>query len=120
MRVLTAEQFFNSDDLPLHPVPLPEDLYGKDVGFFVRTMPGAERSELEKVYMNKDAAEDPGGFRANLLVQTVVDADGKAVFTVEQVERLMAKNSGTLETLFDLACKLNAFREKDVVELEKN
>lgn len=119
MQVLDKDAFLAADDLDLVPVPLPAK-YGADVGFYVRLLTGAERGQIEKRFAASDPANDPGGFRAVLLVRTIADASGKPIFTDDDAPRLMGKAAGVLETLFEAACRLNGFLKKDVEELEKN
>lgn len=120
MKVIDKEAFFAADDLPLTPVPLP-DMYGKDSGFYIRTMTGTERSALEKRFMSSNVArQDPGGFRATVLAQCVVDADGEHIFSEKDREKLMAKNAGTLEVIFTKVCEVNGLTKKDVDDIAKN
>lgn len=120
MRVLGKEEFLQSDDKKPTWVPLPPDLYGEDSGFFVRVMSGWERSEIEKLYIDGDPKQDPGGFRGRILVSTIVDESGKPVFDKSDIQAIMEKNAGTLEVLFEKTCELNGLTKKDVERLEKN
>ena len=120
MKVLDKEAFFATDDLPLVPVPLPE-MYGDDVGFYTRTVTGDERSELERRFSGKgEAIKNPGAFRSTILISCIVKEDGEHVFNNEDAPRLMAKNGGTLEILFEAACEENGFTKKDVETIEGN
>ena len=120
MRVLGKEEFLESKDKKPIWVPLPEDLYGNDSGFYVRVMSGWERSEIEKLYINGDPSTDPGGFRGRILVNTIVDEDGIPIFQTDDIKQLMDKNAGTIEILFEKSCELNGLTKKDVERLEKN
>ncbi len=120
MRTLTKEQFLTADDLPLTAVSLPES-YGEDVGFYVRMMTGTERSAMEKEYFSGTSPkDDPGAFRVGILTACIVDEDGKHVFEQADAKALMDKAAGSLELMFEAACKLNGFTSSDVEELEKN
>jgi hypothetical protein len=120
MKNLSKAAFFEADDLPLESVELPSDLYGEDVCLRVRTMTGHERSDLEKRFVGREAADEPGDFRATLLLLCVVDEAGEPFFEPTDREALMGKNAGTLETIFEKACELNGFRDKDVEAMAKN
>lgn len=120
MKVLDKEAFFATDDLPLVPVVLPK-MYGDDVGFFVRTVTGEERSELERRFSGEGAAiKNPGAFRSTILISCIVKEDGEHVFEDDDAPKLMAKNGGTLELLFEAACVENGFTKKDVETIEGN
>ena len=119
MKTITKAAFLEADDLPLTSVKLPK-VYGEDMCLYVRTLRGDEKSVLEKRYMNRNAADDPGDFRGTILILCIVDETGKPVFAEADRNAVMSKSSSTLETLFERACELNGFREKDVEALEKN
>lgn len=120
MKTLCKDEFLDADDLPLVPMPLPEDLYGKDCGFYVRTTTATQRSLLEKRFLDEDVRKHPGKFRSIVLMLCVVDENGAPIFEDADRPRLMEKNSGTVELLFAKACELNGLTKKDVEELEKN
>ncbi len=120
MRALTKEQFFAAEDLPLTAVPLPPELYGEDVGVYVRTMDGEERSAMERRFQTEKSREDPTKFREVVLLATTVDGDGEPLFSQEDASDLLKKNSGTLEMIFDKSCEVNGFTKSDVEKLEKN
>lgn len=119
MLCITKEVFLQAQDMELVPVPLPA-AYGNDAGLFVKPMTGTERSTLEKMFMDNAPKDDPGGFRAAILVRCVCDDKRQPVFTEADKAALMKKNAGALELLFEAACKLNGFTKKDVEVLEKN
>lgn len=119
MRVLDVDEFLDTADLDIVPVPLPGK-YGKDAGFCVRSLDGDARSAIEKQFAKSDPAGDPRNFRASILIRCVCREDGSPVFTEEHRDRLMKKAAGTLETLFSAACRVNGFTKSDVEELEKN
>lgn len=117
---LSREAFLAAPDRPPVPVPLDEALYGPGACVFLRIMSGTERSEYEKKWAGKDAGKNPGTFRWDLLVRTIVDERGEPLFGAEDEAAVMAKNAGTLEMLFEESGKLNGLRRKDVEDLEKN
>jgi hypothetical protein len=119
LKAIAAKAFLAAEDRPLEKVPLPE-CYGKEACFYVRRMSGTERSEIEKRWYNKEVSTNPGGFRWDVLLRTIVDEGGNAIFTADMQAGVMGKNAGTLEMLFEKACELNGLRAKDVEELEKN
>ncbi len=119
MNVLTADEFLNCADLDIVPVPLPAR-YGADAGFYVMTLSDTDRAELERRFTAHDPREDPGDFRATILLRCVCDAAGAALFSEAHRAKLMSKAGGTLELLFVEACRINGFTAKDVEDLTKN
>lgn len=118
-KALEVTKFLQAEDRPLEEVPLPE-CYGKGACVYVRRMSGTERSQIEKRWYDKEVSANPGGFRWDVLLRTIVDEEGNALFTADMQADVMGKSAGTLETLFEKACELNGLRKKDVEELEKN
>ena len=119
-KATTKEAFLAANDRPLVRVPLDEALYGKDACFYVFVMTGDERSDFEARWMARDVKKQPGAFRWDLLFRTVVNELGEAIFNEKDREAAMGKSAPTMEKLFEKSCEVNALREKDVVELEKN
>lgn len=119
MRVLDVDEFLEVADLDIVPVPLP-DKYGEDAGFYVRSLDGDSRSAIEKQFAKHDPASDPRNFRASILIRCVCREDGTPLFAEEHRDRLMKKSAGTLEMLFEAACRVNGFTKSDVEAIEKN
>ena len=120
LKAIAAKAFLAADDRPLEKVPLDLALYGEGACVYVRRMSGTERSQIEKQWYDKDVADNPGGFRWDVILRTIVDEAGNALFKSDMQAAVMGKSAGTLETLFEKACELNGLRKKDVEELEKN
>jgi hypothetical protein len=117
MTLVTREQFVESKYENHVDVEAPE------LGGTIRlaSMTARERSTLEKQFMGQgEAMKDPGGFRVALLVRTIVDDAGELLFTDDDRDMLLSKNAKKLEVLFEAACELNGFTDKDVEDLEKN
>lgn len=118
MKALNFNDVLGADDLPIVDVEVPQ--WGGFVG--VRTLRADERAEIEKHFAKKKPSDDPGGFRRLLLKSTLVNPD-KTPFIPEGDEyatQFMKKNAEAIETLFEKACELNGFRQKDVEQIEKN
>jgi len=120
MRVIGKEEFLQSKDKNKVWVPLPKEIYGEDSGCYVQVMSGWERSEIEKMYIDGDPKQNPGGFRGEILVKTVVDESGCPIFSKTDIKEVLERNASTLELLFEKACELNGLTKKDVERLEKN
>lgn len=119
MRVLDVDEFLDKQDLDIVPVKLPAK-YGEDAGFYVRTLDGDSRAAIERQYTTADLAHDPRNFRAEILLRCVCREDGAPVFEAAHRDRLMKKAAGTLETLFNEACRVNGFTKGDIEAIEKN
>jgi len=121
MSVVTKDAFLAAEDRPTVDVPLLAEYYGEGMVARLRTMSGVERADMEKRFAGSEAATtDPGGFRAAILTATWVDEAGEPLFTAEDAAALLSKNAKTLETVVEVACKLNGFTKEDVEDLEKN
>ena len=115
---MTAEQFATVDDLEAEWFPLPEKLYGKDQGVYIRVMRSDEGSIIEDKVADRDVPV--GEFRRLVLMSTVVDEDDSPIFDAETIAILTARNRRVVESMFERACELNGFSKKDVDEIEKN
>lgn len=87
---------------------------------FVRTLTGTERKELETRFQGKKVAEDLADFQGSLLALTVVDEEGRRLFTLDDVAGIMATRWDALEPLFKKALELNGFSKKDGEDLKGN
>lgn len=108
-----AEEILAASDTSLQPVTA----WGKSL--FVKNMTGTERDSFETAIM-KDGKVNTEMFRAKLVVRTLVDAEGKRVFTDEQTAALSAKSAAEIDKVFTVAQKLNGLSPTDVDELTKN
>ena len=86
----------------------------------VVSMTAMERAEIEKRWSRKDATGDPAAFRADVLERSLKNEDGTPLATTEQIKALMGKNANAIERLFEAACRVSGFNNKDVEELGKN
>ena len=116
---LTRSQILEASDIQTEEVHVPE--WGGTV--LVRGLTGAERDEFEA-----GIAEPRGNkvryhmqdIRARLCVMSIVDAEGKRMFTVADVEALTVKSASALDRVFTVARRLSGLTPEDVAELAKN
>ena len=113
---LTKEQILNSQDLTKEKIEVPE--WGGVI--FVRTMTGAERDSFEQGIVNDDRTANLSNIRAKLCALTVVDEEGKRIFTDDDVKGIGEKSSLVLDRVFQVAQKLNGISSADVEDLAKN
>lgn len=112
MPYLTKDQILSAQDLDKTTVDVPK--WGGTVG--LRMWTASERERLEKIMAGKDRDD----IRATVVAYSVVDEDGKLLFSAEDVKALSQKSAAAVSDVFDASCKLNALSKQDVDELEKN
>ena len=116
---LTRDQILSVQDRKTVEVKTPE--WGEGTSVFIRTLSGAERDELESA---NSAAAKGAGFtvdaRARFCTAFICDKDGTPLFTLEDIDTLTGKSGSALTRIFAAGMKLNAMRERDLKELEKN
>ena len=58
--------------------------------------------------------------RARLVMLTVIDHEGKRLFSVKDVEALGKKSAKALDKVFEAAQRLSGLRDEDIEELTEN
>lgn len=119
--LLTRDQILAAEDLPSEIVAVPE--WGGSVR--VRGLTGAERDRFESSIVEfkgrKVQRVQLENFRARLVFLTVVDAEGKRLFTSKNdVARLGEKSAAALARVFNKAQELSGITPADIEELTKN
>jgi hypothetical protein len=119
MGLLTRDAILEAQDLQHEEVYIPE--WGGSVR--VRTLTGAERDAFEQSIVDqrgKDTRMNLRNIRAKLVALTVVDGDGKRLFSDADAKLLGQKSASALDKIFDVAQRLSGLRDEDVEELAKN
>lgn len=118
MEVLNKDQILGSHDLKTEEVEVPE----WDGKIILREMSGLQRDNLERGDFSKAATEGsmPSLWRVRFLSLCIVDADGKLLFTAEDLQALAEKNATVIDNLCRRAMKLNGFDIDTVEEMKKN
>jgi len=119
-KALDRETFLAAKKLPIERVELNPELYGEGACVYVRSMTGQARSDYEKRWAKRKASSDPGGFRWDLLRQTMCDENGAAILTEADQAAAMGQDAATIEDIFEAACVMNGLRERDVEDLAGN
>lgn len=114
--MISIEEILAKDDAHRESVSVPE--WGADI--LVTSMTAQERSEIEKKYSNGKASSDPASFRVDILARSIKREDGSPWGTADQFKALLLKNANAVETVFEKACQVSGFTQKDVKTLEKN
>lgn len=117
--ILTREQILNAADLQTEKVAVPE--WGGSV--LVAGLTGTERDRFER-----DSLQGKGtnvklnyiNLRARLLVLSVVDENGKHIFTRDDVDALGRKSAVALERVFEAARRLSGMTDSDLEELTED
>lgn len=110
---LSIDQILQAEDLQITEVKCPE--WGGSV--FVRTISANQRDAFEL----KFAGADKVGLRAGLVATALCDEQGAFLNPSEaQVKALGQKASGPLDRIFAAVMRINAMRQEDIEELEKN
>ncbi len=99
-------------------VAVPE--FGDNLKLKVSVMTVAERANFDEAYRLIKESERAINFRPLLLVFTVKDENGQAVFSVDDVEQIKQLNSLAVVRVSDVALRLNKMLKYDVEAHEKN
>jgi glutaminase len=117
--VLSKDQILNAPDTEYETVDVPE--WGGKVR--VKTLTGDERDSYEQSLIDQRGnvtGPKLAGAQARLCALTIVDDDGKRLFTDGDVKALGAKSAQALNRVFDVAIRLSRMTQKDVEELVGN
>lgn len=116
---LTRTGILEASDLIFEDVAVPE--WGGMVR--VRGLTGAERDGFEASVVERQGKQtklNMANIRARMVALTVVDADGKRLFSDADVAALGRKSGVALNRVFEVAQRLSGITEADMTELEKN
>lgn len=114
MNYLTKDQILGAHDAVTEDVPVPE--WGGTVR--VAVMSGLARDAF--MAMQGDGGVPLSQFQARVLVCTVVDADGRCIFSEADVEALRGRNQEAIDRVVTVAMRLNKLGVAAVEEAEKN
>ena len=119
MALLSREQIVEADDRKYDVVACPE--WGGEVR--LRSITGTQRDAFEQSLMQGNGADRKLNLRharSKLIVLSAVDADGRSLFTSEDLNALGRKNAAPLDRLFDAAKALAGIGDKDVERLTED
>lgn len=118
-KLLGRDAILQAQDLPTEDVAVPE--WGGVCR--VRALTGAERDSFEQSIVEqrgKSTKMNLRNIRAKLVALSVVDEEGKRVFSDGDAETLGKKSAAALERVFEVAQRLSGLRPEDVEELQGN
>lgn len=116
MELLTKEQILEADDLVIEEVEVSE--WNGSVN--VKSLTAKQRDLFEASILEEKGADKKvnlKNIRAKLVQRTAVDADGKLLFFVKDIDAISEKNGAAVDKLFTVAQRLCGLTKKDVEEL---
>ena len=113
MAILTREQILSAEDRKTEVVPVPE--WGGEV--LVASMTGDARDRLEAQVATSEGARRFERMRAKMVAASLVDEQGKQLFTEADIPALGLKSAAALQRVFAAAMRMSAFRRVDIEEL---
>lgn len=119
MAYLSKQEILAAQDIVYEDVAVPE--WGGTVR--VKTLSGIERDSLEQSMMEGKGGNQKvnmANFRAKLCGRTIVDEDGKRLFSEMDMADLGRKSGAALQRVFNVASRLSGFSSSDIDELTKN
>jgi len=117
--MLTREEILQAQDIEYEVVEVPE--WGGEVR--VRAMTAAERDAFEASILRQTKSGvqvEMVNLRARLCAMTIVDEDGKRIFSDSDVAELGKKSAAALQRVFDAAMRLSKFGNEDIQNLAEN
>ena len=119
MTILTREQILQANDIITETLLVPE--WGGEVR--VRGLSGAERDKFESSTVElhgKRRELNLANVRARLVSLSLVDENGKRIFSDADIHVLGRKSAAALDRVFSAAQRLSGLTDEDVEELAKN
>jgi len=116
MPILSRDEILKVQDLKTEEVQVPE--WGGSV--LVRAMTGTERDNYEQtivVQKGKDTRVNMRNARAKLVALSVVDEQGRRLFSDADISALGNKSAAALQRVFDVATRLSGISDQDIKEL---
>jgi hypothetical protein len=118
-KFLSRDEILGVEDLQSEVVEVPE--WGGAV--MVRSMTGKERSQYEAGMYDqsgKGRVLKLENLYAKLVALTVVDEDGKRIFSMKDAELLGEKSAGALSRVAQVSMRLSGLEASDLEEIAKN
>jgi len=118
-KLLSRQDILGASDIQQELVSVPE--WGGAV--YVRGMTGTERDSFEASItegQGRDVKINAQNLRAKLVARSVVDENGKPLFSKADVEALGKKSARALQRVFNVAQRLSGISDEDVETLAKN
>jgi len=116
--MLTKENILGANDLLIRDVDVPE---WRGV-VQLRSLPGTERDLFENTVQKRKVGAnlELKGLKVLLLSLTIIDGEGKLMFSESDLDKLNSKSAKVINKLFEVATEMNGIGEEAVEELRKN
>ncbi|ANZ42495.1 hypothetical protein BBK82_04985 [Lentzea guizhouensis] len=120
--LLSRDEILSAVDITTEDVDVPE--WGGRVR--VRGLTGTDRDRFESAMLNRNGKGNArhqvntDNFRARLVMASVVDEDGRRMFSERDVRALGEKSAAALDRVMTVAMRLSGLTQKDADELEGN
>ena len=115
MSILSKDAILSKEDVKTKQIHIPE--WEGDV--IISTMSGYARDRFEASVIGKNGGANTINIRAKLVASTLVDEQGKLIFSEDDILKLGKKSSTALDRIFEEAQKLNNIGEQEIDELAK-
>jgi len=116
--MLTKENILGANDLLIRDVDVPEWCGVVQL----RSLPGTERDLFENTVQKRKVGAnlELKGLKVLLLSLTIIDGEGKLMFSESDLDKLNSKSAKVINKLFEVATEMNGIGEEAVEELRKN
>lgn len=118
-KYLSREQILGAQDLTQEEVEVPE--WGGVV--LVRGLTGAQRDRFEASMVEQKGKErriNMENLRAKLVAMSIIDENGKRLFTQQDIDALAKKSGAALDRVYAVAQRLSGLSKEDVEDLVGN
>ena len=110
--LLTKDAIMQVSDLPTEVIEIPQ----WDGHVKVRGMNAGERDRFEEAIRKHGMSN----LRALLASMTIIDEEGKRIFSDKEIEKLAGKSAEALDLIVEVASRLSGLLDEDVEILEGN
>lgn len=118
-KLLGRDEILRAEDFKTEDVPVPE--WGGTVR--VKSLTGDERDGFEaQIRENRrdgSFRSDFAKMRVKLLALTIIGADKRRIFSLEDVEKLGKKSAAAIERVWEVASRLSGLSKEDAEELAR-
>lgn len=118
MALLTRDEILRAKDITTERMDVPE--WGGEV--IVIGLTGRERDDFEASITRKKGKKTDVNYtnmRARLVSLSLVDEEGRRMFSPEDISTLGQKSAAALDRIFDVARRLSGLSTEDVADLEE-
>lgn len=118
-KILTKDEILSAQDIKTEEVEVIE--WGGSV--LVRGLTALERDRFEASVISqhgKSVKVKMEGARAKLASLTIVDEDGKRIFSQADLAKLSGKSAGALNRVYNVAARLSGITDEDLEEITQD